>query len=108
MLKRLGGNKRSSGRGGEWRGLIEAEFSEGRKEKGPRSLEALHRNGRRVGECGYAVKSAISINNTHHMPQNCNSSHLPGPVQCVMCQVGGSPTEVIESGHENNGVPGAG
>lgn len=67
VLKRLVRNKRSSECSGERRGLTEDEFR-WKERRGLRSLEALQGEGRKVGERGFAMKSGISINNTHHMP----------------------------------------
>lgn len=81
--------------GGVWRGLVKDDF----RWKGRQTLEEQKEG---LGTCGFNMKRVgISMNNTHHLPENCNS-HI-SPVRCVhaMCQESG-PAEVIESGCENN------
>lgn len=98
VLRRLSRNKRSGERAGEWRGLIGDGFAMERKKR--------HFGGREEkGEkeaYGRAAESEPSVNNAQHMPRSCNSSHLSGPSVPVSCVRRAGPTEVIESGHENN------
>lgn len=98
VLRRLSRNKRSGERAGEWRGLIGDGFEMERKKR--------HFGGReeKVEKEAYgrAVEREPSVNNAQRMPRSCNSSHLSGPGVPVSCVRRAGPTEVIESGHENN------